>query len=63
MERLCIYPADVQAITGKSERYSRGLLKKIKSTFKKENHQFITIAEFCNYTGIPLPEVKKILNP
>jgi hypothetical protein len=50
--RLCIYPKDVQRITGKSERYGRMLLQKIKSYYRKEEHQFITVEEFCQYTGI-----------
>ena len=50
--RLCIFPKDVQRITGKSERYGRMLLQKIKAHLKKEEHQFITIEEFCQYTGI-----------
>jgi hypothetical protein len=53
-KRVCIYPKDVQLITGKSERYGRKLLKKIKEEFQKESHQFITVEEFCSYTGIKL---------
>lgn len=55
--RLCIYPKDVRRITGKSERYGRMLLNKIKSHFKKGEHQFVTVEEFCLYTGIKKDEV------
>lgn len=55
--RLCIYPKDVQRITGKSERYGRMLLQKIKEYFEKEEHQFVTVEEFCLYTGIKKDEV------
>ncbi|MBX9893094.1 MAG: hypothetical protein K2Y12_12290 [Chitinophagaceae bacterium] len=55
--RLCIYPKDVQRITGKSERYGRMLLNKIKEYFEKEEHQFVTVEEFCLYTGIKKEEV------
>ncbi len=55
--RLCIYPKDVQRITGKSERYGRMLLNKIKEYFEKEEHQFVTVEEFCLYTGIKKDEV------
>ena len=44
--RLCIYPKDVQRITGKSERYSRMLLQKIKEAFSKQEHQFVSVEEF-----------------
>lgn len=50
--RLCIYPKDVMRITGKSERYSRTLLQKIKVSLNKEEHQFISIKDFCKFTGL-----------
>lgn len=55
--RLCIYPKDVQRITGKSERYGRMLLQKIKGYFEKEEHQFVTVEEFCKYTGFKKEDV------
>jgi len=55
--RLCIYPKDVQRITGKTERYSRMLLKKIKDHFNKEDHQVITVEEFCQYMGLKKDDV------
>jgi hypothetical protein len=61
-KRIIIYPKDVQRITGKSERYGRLLLKQIKEKLAKEEYQFITISEFCNYAGISAQEVEKYLN-
>ena len=55
--RLCIYPKDVQRITGKTERYGRMLLQKIREHLQKEDHQFITVDEFSQYTGIKKEEV------
>jgi hypothetical protein len=55
--RLCVYPKDVQRITGKSERYGRMLLLKIRARFKKQEHQFVSIQEFCSYTGLELEQV------
>jgi len=52
LQRSCVYPKDVQRITGKSERSGRRLLQKIKEDLGKEGHQFITIEEFASYTGI-----------
>jgi hypothetical protein len=52
MDRLTIYPKDIQRITGRSDRYGRLLLRKIKLHFKKQEHQFVTIEEFCSYTGL-----------
>jgi len=52
LKRLCIYPKDIMRITGRSERYSRLLFKKIKDHFGKEKHQVVTFKEFPEYTGI-----------
>jgi hypothetical protein len=59
--RLCVYPKDVQRITGKSERYGRMLLLKIRENFKKQDHQFISIEEFCLYTGLKEDQVQPLL--
>ena len=61
MNRLCIYPKDIQVITGRSDRYGRNLIKKIKDHFKKEQHQFVTVEEFCQFTGLQLESVAKQL--
>lgn len=56
-KRICVYAKDIQRITGKSERYGRYLLEKIKVHLNKQEHQFITIEEFCAYTGIKQDEI------
>jgi hypothetical protein len=58
MQRAVIYPKDVQRITGKSEKYSRRLLKKIKEFNDKAEHQFVSIEEFANYTGLSIELIK-----
>jgi hypothetical protein len=60
-QRVIIYPKDVQRITGKSERYGRELLRKIKEKLFKEEHQFVTVEEFCQYTGLKLEQVQPFL--
>lgn len=57
VKRICIYPKDIQRITGKSERYGRLLLSKIREQHHKEEHQFVTVNEFCEYTGLSLDQV------
>lgn len=52
--RIVLYPKDVQKLTGKSERYSRDLFKKIKDGKAKTTLQFVTVEDFANYTGIPV---------
>jgi len=60
--RIIIYPKDVQRITGKSDRYGRMLLKKIRQQFLKEPHQFVSVDEFCQFTGLELEKVTMFLN-
>ena len=57
-KRCVIYPKDVQIITGKSERYGQDLLNKIRITLNKKPHQFITIKEFSDFSGIPKNELE-----
>jgi hypothetical protein len=52
MNRLVIFPKDIQIITGRSDRYGRKLIKKIKEHFKKEQYQVVSIQEFCQYMGL-----------
>jgi len=61
MKRICIYPKDIQIVTGKSERYGRYLIKKIKDHLSKEPHQVVTIEEFCDFMGLEISKVQGIL--
>ena len=51
----------MQRITGKSERYGRQLIRNIKSHLNKEDHQYITIDEFADYTGLNPLEVEEYI--
>lgn len=62
MQRICIYSKDICWITGKSERYARDVLRDIRLLRKKKKHQLITIAEACDYLGLPYEEVSGMLN-
>jgi len=61
MNRLCIYPKDIQIITGRSDRYGRNLIKKIKEHFKKQQHQVVTVEELCQYMGLQQDTVARQL--
>lgn len=61
LKRICIYPKDVQRITGRSERYGRKLLQKVRRHFEKDQHQFVTIKEFSEYTGINEAEIEQYI--
>ena len=56
-KRICIYPKDIQRITGKSERHSRNLLSKIKeyldslSTFATVGALSVAAGDEINYVN------------
>ena len=52
LTRTCIYAKDIQRITGRSERYCRKILQQIREKLNKESHQFVTLEEFAEYSGI-----------
>jgi hypothetical protein len=60
-KRLCVYPKDVEGITGVSPRQSRNIINKIKKSHNKQKHQAVTIQEFCNYMGLNPDEINKII--
>ena len=61
LTRLCIYPKDIQLITGRSERHCREIMYIIRRSLNKQDHQFITIDEFCTWTGLDPAAVRQIL--
>lgn len=61
MKRVCVYPKDVQWITGKSERQSRNIVLKIKKHYKKEKHQPISIEEFCEYMALDINTIMPLI--
>lgn len=58
LKRIVIYPKDIMIITGKSERYSRYLIQRIKKHLGKEGHQVVTVREFCDYMGLDELEIQ-----
>ncbi len=61
LKRVVIYPKDIMQITGKSERYSREILRKIKTLHNKQKHQLVSLQEFCSFIGLNTDEVEKKL--
>lgn len=60
-KRICIYPKDIQCITGKSYRQSARLLQKIRSDLNKGENEFVSIEEFCQYTSLKIEQVKPLI--
>jgi hypothetical protein len=48
-------------ITGRSYKYGRNLIKKIKAHFNKQQHQVISVEEFFKYMSLQLETVAKQL--
>lgn len=61
MNRIYIYPKEIQQLTGRSERYSRDLVAKIKKLNDKDKHQPVTIEEFCVYMKLNQEVVWRVL--
>jgi hypothetical protein len=60
-QRVCIYPKDIQRITGKSYRQSTRLMQKAKTEFNKLGNEFLTIDEFCSYSGLKYEQVAHLI--
>lgn len=60
-KRTCVYPKDIQRITGRSARYGRKILSTIRERLNKEPHQFITVDEFAEYAGIDVEVVRSYI--
>lgn len=48
-------------ITGRKERAARKLLAQIRKKYKKKKGDFLTMKEFCSFTGLEENEVKEFL--
>jgi len=60
-KRVCIYPKDIQIITGKSYRQSVRILQQIRIKLKKEKGHLVTIEEFSSYIGIDEESVNQFM--
>jgi hypothetical protein len=59
--RIVIYAKDVMNITGRKERAARKLLARIRKKYQKGRGAFISIDEFCGYTGLKEEKVAGFL--
>ena len=58
LKRVCIYPKDIQRITGKSYRQSIRLMQKIRKDLGKLENEFLSIKEFCQYTSLKYEQIE-----
>jgi len=61
LTRLVIYPKDIQRITGKTDRYARRVLAKIRQFYQKQQWQLVSLHEYCSYTGLKSEEVQRYI--
>ena len=59
--RIVIYAKDVENITGRKTRAARKLLLRIREQNNKPKEAFVTVNEFCRYTGMCVEEVREFL--
>lgn len=60
-KRLCIYPKDIQRITGKSYRQSTRLMQRIRRDLNKLENEFVSVDEFCQYTSLNKEQVLALI--
>jgi hypothetical protein len=60
-KRVCIYPKDIQRITGKSYRQSIRILNQIRKSHRKPKNSLVSIEEFCEYTGLKHEHVIEVI--
>lgn len=59
--RIVVYPKDVMNITGRRQRASRRLLDRIRTQNGKDPEAFVTLEEFCRFTGMKEEYVRPFL--
>ena len=60
-QRVVIHPRDVENITGKKGRTARHHLQTIRKALGKQKHQFVTVSEFCSFTGLAEEMVRRFM--
>ncbi len=61
MAQVVIYPKQAANLTGNSYEGGKRLLQRIRAKLQKEARTYISIGEFCQYTGLPIQEVQAAL--
>ncbi|WP_109700440.1 hypothetical protein [Chitinophaga deserti] len=57
--RRVVSTADIQRILGTSSRTARRLMVRLRGKLKKEEEQYVTVAEFCRFAGITEDEIRQ----
>jgi hypothetical protein len=62
LKRVIIYSKDIEVITGRSGRYARKIMARIRRHLGKQRHQLVSLGEFCAYMGLPEEEIVRQLD-
>lgn len=62
MPRICIYPKDVAALTGRSYDVAKRLMRRVRQAAGKPAGAFVTVQDFCRFTGLDAAEVAQALD-
>ena len=54
-------PSDIELLMGCSQRSSFRHMRKIRIMFNKRPHSFVSLEEFCTYSGFGIETVKTTL--
>ncbi|GAA4361856.1 hypothetical protein GCM10023185_29180 [Hymenobacter saemangeumensis] len=62
MHRICIYPKDVARLTGRSYDAAKRLVRRARQAAGKPAGALVTVADFCQLTGLNEAEVSRAIN-
>ena len=57
MPQVVIYPKDAASLTGNGYDAAKKLLQRVRTRFGKATGSYVSVGEFCAYTGLPEREV------
>ena len=61
MPQVCIYPKEAAQLTGTGYDAGKRLLQRIRARLSKPARAYVSVAEFCRFTGLPEAEVSAAL--
>ncbi|MFD1469402.1 hypothetical protein ACFQ48_14315 [Hymenobacter caeli] len=62
MPQVAIHPKEAATITGNGYDAAKRLLQRVRARFGKPTGSYVSVGEFCAYTGLPEPEVRAALH-
>jgi hypothetical protein len=62
MPQVVIYPKEAAKLTGNSYEAGKRLLQRIRARLGKDARTYVSLGEFCQYTGLPEHEVAAALD-